>query len=1071
MKIGSVCAALAVVALGFGLTALPAAPAAQAATRPARGSQQPARPGDAHLIGGVVRLADGRPASGVCVTATGPTGTAFARTAADGRYELAVRAGSYVLAYRDCQASGRGLQASAAAGPDTVRQVRAVASATVLPPVTLPQPTSRSSLQTALAAAGVSVPQAPRRAADTRARAGEQDTRLDGWAGRVTSPSGRPLEGICVALIGKGYAEGIGTARNGTYYFSSEIPPGWYPIEFTSNCRSFPFPTGPWAPEWYRHAFSQADATKVHIQAGKITRNVNAVMVRGGQITGTVTGAHGKPLAGICAALATPSGVEVAQATTRANGTYRLTGLDPGSYRMLFAPGCGGGADYAQIWWPHAQSLKKARPITVRLGHTTEGIDGRLQELGTITGQVRLGSKAGRPLSGMCVSATVPGSFDAEGLVSTARNGTYVIEGLPAGRYQIEVNPGCNNNGNYLSATYPRLVKVADGRTVTGIDVYLQPGGIISGTVLSAATGKPIGGICVSDENGDFGQTAANGTYQIDQLPDEATSVTFIGGCGNKGSYAPQWYLDEDNEATAATVVVKAGHDTTGIDAALLPGATITGRVTATSGKGLGGVCVSATPSFGELDFGAYAVTAGDGAYSIANLAADDYTISFSGGCSSYTQDLGQQWYRGQPTGATADLVSARAGATVSGIDGTVAKGGSISGKVTDRAGRPAPIACIFAANTRTGSAGGAGVLSLNLGGGGGYEIDGLAPGRYVVTASDCDLGGTLAPGRYKSVVTVRAGHNAADINIVLPPGGTIAGIILIRGTAKPAVGVCVTANNGNPLTGSATTVTGTSGRYSLTGLDAGSYRVTIATSDCEGASENLAPASLPDRVHVTAGRVTRHVNWFLGTGGAISGLVTGPGGQLEPGVCVEAYESAGGQSPLPSTTTGTDGSYQLSGLAAGRYKVLFGDPSCSIGPAGLAEQWYDGAISQAAATTVVVKAGHVQENVNAALGPEGTITGSVAGRANAPLTGVCVSAVPITSNLSPVYTTSRAGTYTLTGLPPGRYRVEFLSGCGATGWAAQWWKGAGSSKTATVLSIVPGSVISGINAAMTAGR
>ncbi len=1070
MKLASVYGTFAAVALGLSLTAIPAVPAAHASTvagsRPQAGSRQPPGPTGVHLLGGVVRLASGAAASGVCVTAAGSMSTAHARTAAGGRYELAVpRSGSYVLAFRDCQLAGQGLSASVAAGSAVVRQLRVTNSVTVVPQVTLPQLTAVSSLQSALAAAGVSTPHSVRRSALPGARAASPG---GGMAGKVTGPSGRPLKGVCAWVIGKGWAEGRPTARNGTYYFGLEIPPGSYPIEFTSSCTAFPFPDGPWAPEWYRHAFSQPDATKVHIRAGKITRNINAVMVRGGEIDGTVTGARGKPLAGMCVALTTPSGVEVNQATTGANGEYRLTGLDAGSDRALIEPGCGGSADYAQTWWPHAPTLKKARPIQVRLGHVVKGIDARLQELGTITGQVRLGSKSGKPLGGMCVSASTPGSLSDAGFVSTARNGTYSLEGLPAGRYQVSVYPGCNNNGNYLSANYPRLVKVSDGHTVTGVDVYLKLGGIISGTVRSAATGKPLAGICVSDEIGDSGQTTANGSYQIEQLPNEATTVTFSGGCGNQGSYAPQWYSGLDNAATAATVVVRAGHDTPGINAAMLPGGTITGRVTAPAGKGLGGVCVAATPSYAELDFGASAVTAGDGAYSIANLAADDYTINFAGGCASYTEGLGQQWYRGQPTQATAGLVSVRAGETVSGIDGSVTAGGSISGKVANRAGRPVPIACVFATDTRTGSTGG--VLTINIGEPTSYEIDGLAPGKYIVYATDCLDGAALAPGRYKTLVTVRAKHNTGGINIVLPPGGTIAGRITVRGTGKPAVDVCVAVSNGNPLTGPSVAVTGSGGRYRVTGLGVGSYRVTVDTSDCEETAENLAPATRPGRVHVRAGRVTSGVNLALGPGGAISGQVTGPGGQPDPGVCVEAYKSAGGQSLFPSTTTGLDGGYQLSGLGAGRYKVLFGDPSCSTGPAGVAEQWYDGANSEGAATTVVVAAGHVHGNVDGALGPDGTIAGSVTGSANASLTGVCVSAVPVTRDLSPVYTTSRAGTYTLSGLPPGRYRVEFQSGCGAKGWTAQWWKQASSSKTATVLSVLPGSVINGINATMTAG-
>jgi Carboxypeptidase regulatory-like domain len=1067
MKIASVCGTFAAVTLGLGLSAVPAVPTAHASLDSAavHASQRPTGPRDAHLIGGVVRLTDGEPAGDVCVSAAGPMGTAQARTAATGRYELAVpRPGSYVLAYRDCGPGElAGLSASAAAGPAAVRQVRAAGSVTVAAPVTLPQQTSQRSLQSALTAAGVSTPRAPRRFAVAVLRAAKPDLRLDGIAGKVTGPSGRPLSGVCVWIVGNGWAQGSGTNKNGTYSnVGGPVPAGWYPIEFTSNCNSFPFPAGPWAPEWYRHAFSQPDATKVHIRAGQITRNVNAVMVRDGEITGTVTGAHGKPVAGICVALTTPSGLEVNQATTRKNGTYRLSGLDPGRYRALFVPGCGGGADYAQAWWPHAPSLKKARPIEVRLDHVTKGIDARLQELGTIRGQVRLGNKSGKPLGGMCVSASPAGNPLGGGFASTARNGTYVIEGLPTGRYRVSVSPGCNNNGNYLSANYPRLVKVADERTVT-IDVYLQSGGIISGTVRSAATGKPIAGICVQDENGYDGITNADGTYQVDQLPTEVTTVTFSGGCGNGGSYAPQWYPGQDNAETAATIKVRAGHDTAGINANLLPGATITGRVTAASGKGLGGVCVAATPSYAQLDFGAEAVTTSTGAYSLANLAADDYEINFFGGCSPFTVNLGQQWYRAQPTETTAGLVSARAGATVSGIDGTVTVGGSISGNVTGRSGQSVQFSCIEAINTRTGLAG------VSFGVGGGYEVDGLAPGKYRVYVTDCLAGATLAPGQYKTAVTVRARHNTGRIDIVLPLGGTITGRISIRGSGKPAVGVCVTVSNGNPLSGPSITVTDSGGQYRATQLNSGSHKVAIDTSGCEETGENLAPASRPGSVHVRAGRLTSGVNWSVGTGGTISGLVTGPGGQPEPGICVEAYKSAGGPYLLPVAVTGADGSYQLQGLASGRYKVLFDDPSCSFGSVSLAGQWYDGAISQAAGVTVVVTAGHVKGDVDAELGTYGTITGSVTGTAGTSLAGICVSAVPASGNLSPVYTTSSGGTYTLSGLPPGRYRVEFQSGCGAAGWAAQWWKSASSAKKATVLSVLPGSAFNGINASMTA--
>ena len=48
---------------------------------------------------------------------------------------------------------------------------------------------------------------------------------------------------------------------------------------------------------------------------------------------------------------------------------------------------------------------------------------------------------------------------------------------------------------------------------------------------------------------------------------------------------------------------------------------------------------------------------------------------------------------------------------------------------------------------------------------------------------------------------------------------------------------------------------------------------------------------------------------------------------------------------------------------------------------------------------------------------------------------------------------TSSSGTYQLGPLQPGRYQIEFLAGCGASGYKTQWWKNASSARTATPAS------------------
>jgi hypothetical protein len=1005
------------------------------------------------LATGVVYGARGRPASGACVTATGAAGTAFARTSVTGQYSLAMpRIGRYVLRYRACR-SGVAVA--------TRNVVITGAAAISVPAVMMPGATGRGPYAAELAAAGVIV---PRRLAP-RTGTLRQASRPGGIYGKVTGPSGRPLKDICAWIVGKSFAMGTVTAKNGTYGIRAQPSlTGRYPIEFTSSCNLPPFATGPWAPQWYRNKFSQAAATKVLLKPGHVVRHIDAVMQRQGEVTGTVTGAAGRKLAGVCVVLTTGKGVEVAQASTRANGNYRLVGLDPGRYRVLFV-GCRA-ADYGSTWWPSAQKLSGARLIRVRLGRVTRGINARLVQLGTITGTVRLRNKHGVPLRGMCVAAYSPVAALPGGFASTARNGTYSIRGLAAGRYQIFVNAGCNNNGNYASASYPRLVSVADGMTVKGIDVYLQPGGIVSGTVTSAATGKPLGGICVADDNGAFGVTAGNGTYQFDQLSAGRATLVFGGGCGNRGSYAPQWYPGQDNQAAAATVMIRAGRDTAGIDAAMLPGATIAGQVTG-GGKPARGVCVTAVNRF-ELglqlgDLGGDVITGKSGDYSIANLAPDDYAVAYFGGCGIGTGDAAQQWYPGQPTFATAALLSAQAGETVHGINAAVVPGGSISGSVTDSSGNPLQFSCVYAVNSRTGVAGGNDTVGFN----GQYTIFGLAAGRYTVEAQNCS-GENLANARYKSLVSVRAGHATRNVDLALPRGGSITGKITIRGTRAPARGVCVVARNADPL-GSGFAATGREGRYRIVGLSAGSYRIAVVpVYGCGSGGEFLAPASLPGRVRVTAGRVTSGVNGSVGRGGSLTGMVTGPGGHAEPGMCVEVLTHLGGLASFASTAL--NGYYMASGLAPGKYDVLLGDPGCSDGPTGLASQWYDGAASRSSATVVTVTADHVRADVNAVLGPDGTITGSVTGPASAPLTGICVSAVPVSRSDSALYTTSSQGTYTLAELPPGRYRVDFRSGCGLSGFRAQWWNASRSETKATVIKVGPGEVVSNISAVMRAG-
>src|SRR5262249_21935305 len=161
-----------------------------------------------------------------------------------------------------------------------------------------------------------------------------------------------------------------------------------------------------------------------------------------GQVTGTVAAPSGRKLAGVCAVVTTAKGEEVNLAITRADGTYRIRGLDPGRYRVVFVPTCSRkDANFGTVWWPDSRSRANSRFITVRLGKATKGINAVLPRLGMIDGIIRLGSTSGPPLAGMCVYAYSPTSIDLGSDANSRRNGTFSLPGLTSGRSYVGANP------------------------------------------------------------------------------------------------------------------------------------------------------------------------------------------------------------------------------------------------------------------------------------------------------------------------------------------------------------------------------------------------------------------------------------------------------------------------------------------------------------------------------------------------------------------------------------------------------------------------------------------------------
>ncbi len=862
------------------------------------------------------------------------------------------------------------------------------------------------------------------------------------------------------------------TSATGQYQIG-HLQPGRYVVDFIPGpyCGKN---TGNWLVQWYPGVTSPLEPrhpVRVPVTAGKVTHGINAAMRLGGEITGTTRSESGVALAGVCAVAQglighLELGFEVASGK---NGSYAVHSLFKGKYFVEFTPYCGVKGNYAPQWYKDSASQAHARPIEISGAQVVTSVDAALPPGGIITGVVKA-KTTNAPVKGICVFATPksgipgPGAFKQ---TQTAANGSYKLTGLVTGKYVVQFNRGCGNNGNYLPVQ--RVVSARTSHTVT-LNAFLPPGAIVSG-VITDAHGNPVRGVCVqASSNNAFGAatSAANGSYSVVALTTGSYTVQFSGGCGNSGSYATQFYDGQSNVGSAGQVTATAGETTSGIDAAMQPGGTITGLVTDGAGHPLSGICVSVI-GLSDLAFELpinFHMTK-DGTYLAANLDPGLYAVDF--GCVLGERDFAPQWFRSRPGTSTADLVSAPAGVVTSGISAVLARGGFISGMVTNSAHVKLSGVCVTAVPP------GSPIPSPKFGpfqvtSKGAYHIGPLNPGEYVVQFENCFKYQYATQWYHASdtqqaatPVAVHLGATTSGIDAVMTAGGSVSGRVT-NGSGHPLPDICVTFAD-VAARSSRYTVTSASGHYTSTGLATGEYQVTF--SDCNFKKHVVAGTALRS-VHVTAPHAVLGFNERLAPAGVISGTVLG-GGAATPqaGVCVVAVPLGTGDA-IGSTMTGDQGSYQLTGLAPGKYQVYFGDPFCLSAGSGYAPQ--------ATTSPVTVPAGGDVSGINATLASDGAISGVVTQDPDTPVAGECATAVPVSPAPDPLYgdtlhdaiaETAADGSYTLVGLLPGQYKVEFSTGCGDSGFQTQWWNDAGSAATATIITVPANATVPGIDATL----
>jgi hypothetical protein len=389
----------------------------------------------------------------------------------------------------------------------------------------------------------------------------------------MDSATSAPIAGICVKAYNSsgGVLASAQTNSSGAYTLSS-VAAGSAQVGFSSGCGASNYLT-----QYYNGQSSLASADPVGVTAGATTSGINAAMVVGGQITGTVTDSATKAaLAGICVQANDSSGGEVASTQTNSSGVYTLSALPTGSYHVGFAD-CAAGPDnagtYVTQYYNGKATLASADPIAVTAGTTTSGINAAMVTHGQITGTAT-DSATGAPLAGICLDV-----FDSGGGItaqsSTNANGAYTTIPLPSGSYRVGFDLGCGDS-TYAAQYYNGRATLAGADPVTVTDGTTTSG--INAALVAVNGSAPPSSVATGSASGvGTGSATASGTVNPNK-----TATTYHFDYGTSTNYGSQAPAPPDPNAGAGTTAQTESTTLTGLS----PNTVYHYRIEATNGLG-----------------------------------------------------------------------------------------------------------------------------------------------------------------------------------------------------------------------------------------------------------------------------------------------------------------------------------------------------------------------------------------------------------------------------------------------------------------------------------------------------
>ncbi|MBZ4486858.1 fibronectin type III domain-containing protein [Microbacterium sp. cx-55] len=615
---------------------------------------------------------------------------------------------------------------------------------------------------------------------------------------------------------------------------------------------------------------------------------------------------------------------------------------------------------------------------------------------------------------------------------------------VPAGTVRVQLSDGRNYQPlwwkNATTADTATAITVEAGQTVTGIDGTLTYGAnSLAGTV-RGADGLPRAGVGVSASSTGtpwasyYATTDAEGRYFFGNVTATSYRISFSPA---QGGGVPTYYGGATWE-TAATVTIPVSTPTalTGLDATILPGATVRGAfdpsvvgavrsvsLRTTGGSGVGWASVAPDGSFEITDVpaGTYrlAISIGD----VTDLWGEPFTVS---GAQSVTVDV---------SGYTAETAQLTLTA-----DAPVGNGSGFSVELLD-AGTRQTVATVYVAAGAT-------------------QTFTVRPGDYLVRFR---AGAFNSSPIYYPSSNSAAGATVLTLTtdtpqaIVLSSGsGSVSGRVTDAATDEALGGVAVELYRADSVDTPpiATTTTDVSGAYAFEGLTVNNYAVRATGGSTLYVDRWFGPTG--DRqdaiaIDLAEGGDYDSADIGLTLGGGISGTFADAAATPDRWISLYFTPSDGGNSLTVSGTARTlliDGQYVARGLPAGEYRVS--------GRLGQNEFFV--------ADVVTVTAGEITTGIDLAL-PVAQIVGTVRAHATGQPVYAYVRATWTEgsewgqwTNSAYAYTESDTGEYRLSGIPAETpITLAFTRADSSDNVSSQWWRNAATEDAATPIVLAAG--------------